>query len=474
LSKTEEADLVVLGGGPGGYSAAFRAADLGLNVILIDSRRELGGVCLNVGCIPSKALLHIARVTEEARQLKSHGIEFNTPEIKLNKLRGWKNQVVAQMANGLSDLSRQRHIRILHGEGRFVDMHELRVRGQQGESLIHFKQAVIAVGSHPARLPFLSDDPRIMDSTGALELADVPYRLLVLGGGIIGLEMATIYAALGSRITIVELTNGLLPGCDPDLVKPLYKNLAERCERVLTGITVRAVESHEDGLLVHFDGSDAPEAQLYSKVLTAVGRNPNGNAIDAHKAEVKVDEEGYVKVDRQQRTSVHHIFAIGDVAGKPMLAHKAAHEGGVAAEVAAGMKIANEAQVIPAVAYTDPEVAWVGLTETQADQERLNYSVTSFPWKASGRALTLDAASGLTKILVDKDSGVLIGAGMVGPNAGELIAEATLAIELGCEPGDLGLTVHPHPTLAETLSLAAEVYEGTVTELYLGVGRGRA
>ncbi len=464
-----EADLLVLGGGPGGYTAAFRAADLGLSVVLVEQRNTLGGVCLNVGCIPSKALLHSAKALEDARELVHQGIEFGEPKIRLEKLRDWKDALVAKLCGGLAALAQQRKIQVLMGEGRFTGPNTLSVSG--GVS-VKFRQAVIAVGSQPVRLPFLPEDPRIMDSTDGLALSDIPKRLLVIGGGIIGLELATVYGALGAAVTVVEMTEGLLPGCDRDLVKPLEKRIAGRYEAVLLETRVTAVVSQNDGLLVSFEGSKAPAPQVYDRVLVAVGRQPNGATIGAEQAGVKVDERGFIRVDAQQRTNVAHIFAIGDVVGDPMLAHKAAYEGKVAAEVVAGKNVVNDAKVIPAVAYTDPEVAWVGLTETAAKRTGIAYQKASFPWAASGRALTLGRGEGLTKILVDPVTHALLGVGMVGPHAGDLIAEAALAIEMGAEPGDVALTIHPHPTLSETFAFAAEAYEGTLTELYMSSKRG--
>lgn len=463
------ADLVVLGGGPGGYTAAFRAADLGQKVVLVEQYERLGGVCLNAGCIPSKALLHSVKVLEEARGLSHLGMEFAEPKISIDKLRAWKDGVVGKLVNGLAGLARQRNVQIVKGEGRFAGPNLLEV---PGAGRVGFRHAIIAVGSSPARLPFLSDDPRVMDSTGALTLADIPGRLLIVGGGIIGLEMATVYSALGSRVSLVELTNGILPGCDRDLVAPLEKRISSRYEAVLLNTTVTDMGVRDKGIQVSFEGGQAPEPQIYDRVLVTIGRRPNGGGVAAEKAGIHVDGRGFIPVDRFQRTNVPHILAIGDVAGEPMLAHKAAHEGKVAAEVVAGHKVSNHARVIPAVAYTDPEVAWVGLTETEAAQRDIPYEKAVFPWKASGRALTLERDEGITKILVDPKSRFILGAGIVGPHAGELIAEAALAIEMCCEPGDLRLTVHPHPTLSETLASAAEVYDGTITELFSSGKRG--
>ncbi len=460
-----EADLLVLGGGPGGYTAAFRAADLGLSVIMVDQRATLGGVCLNVGCIPSKALLHCAKVLDDAQRLSEMGIDFDRPRLRLDSLRDWKDALIGKLSGGLAGLARQRKVRVLTGKGRFVDANHLVV--EDGPT-VKFTQAVIAVGSHAVSLPIFPDDPRVMDSTTALELLGIPDRLLVVGGGIIGMELASVYAALGSQVTVVELTEGLLSGCDRDLVKPLEKRSTERYEAILLGTQVVKASAHEDGIHVSFEGRGAPDPQVYDGVLVAVGRRPNGAFIDGERAGVQVDERGFIPVDDQQRTNVKHIFAIGDVVGEPMLAHKASYEGKVAAEVAAGKRVANDAQVIPAVAYTDPEVAWVGLSETAALRDGIAFEKTSFPWAASGRALSIGRGDGLTKILVDPKTHALLGVGMVGPQAGDLISEAALAIEMGAEPGDIALTIHPHPTLSETLAFAAEAYEGTLTELYLG------
>ncbi|MCD0501887.1 dihydrolipoyl dehydrogenase [Bordetella petrii] len=464
MSSTIETDLLVLGGGPGGYTAAFRAADLGMSVVLVDQRATLGGVCLNVGCIPSKALLHAAKGLDDARHLQELGIEFDAPRIRPEKLRAWKDGLVARLCGGLASLARQRKVRMLTGIGKFSGPHALVMNDGQ---IVVFKQAIIAVGSHPIRLPFLPDHQRILDSTGALALPEIPSRLLVVGGGVIGMELATVYAALGSRVTVVEATDGLLPGCDRDLVKPLQQQVASRYEAILLGTRVVSAKASDQGVRVVFDGPEAPGPQTYDYVLVAVGRRPNGGAIDANLAGVRVDKEGVIPVDRQQRTNVSHIFAIGDVVGEPMLAHKAAYEGKVAAEAAAGGSTLNDAKVIPAVAYTDPEIAWVGLTETAARRDGIAFEKASFPWAASGRALSIGRGDGLTKVLVDPDTQALLGVGMVGPQAGDLIAEATLAIEMGAEPGDIALTIHPHPTLSETLAFAAEAYEGTLTELYL-------
>ncbi len=457
-------DLVVLGAGPGGYTSAFRAADLGLNVALIERYPDLGGVCLNVGCIPSKALLHTAAVITEASSMAAHGISFGKPEIDINKLRGFKEEVIGKLTGGLAGLAKQRKVTVLHGRAEFSSPTSLAV----GDETVHFKQAVIAAGSSSIRIPgFPYDDARLIDSTGALELADIPERLLVIGGGIIGLEMGCVYSALGSQVTVVELSDGLVPGCDRDLVRPLQKRLENDFENIFIGSGVTAVESAGDGLKVSFEGGKAPATDTFDRVLLAVGRSPNGKSINAEAAGVEVDERGFIKVDSQQRTNVPNIFAIGDVVGQPMLAHKATHEGKVAAEVAAGHKSYFDALTIPSVAYTDPEIDWMGLTETSAKANGTPYEKGVFPWAASGRSLSNGRSEGLTKVLYDPESKRVLGAGIVGTNAGELIAEAVLALEMGADLEDLALTVHPHPTLSETLNFAAEVAEGTVTDIYV-------
>ena len=457
-------DLVVLGAGPGGYTAAFRAADLGLNVALIERYPDLGGVCLNVGCIPSKALLHTAAVITEASSLAAHGISFGKPEIDINKLRGFKEEVIGKLTGGLAGLAKQRKVTVKHGLAEFSSPTSLAV----GDETVHFKQAVIAAGSSSIRIPgFPYDDERLIDSTGALELTDIPKRLLVIGGGIIGLEMGCVYSALGSQVTVVELSDGLVPGCDRDLVRPLQKRLENDFENIFIGSGVTAVESAKDGLKVTFEGGKAPATDTFDRVLLAVGRSPNGKSINAEAAGVEVDERGFIKVDSQQHTNVPNIFAIGDIVGQPMLAHKATHEGKVAAEVAAGHKSYFDARTIPSVAYTDPEIAWMGLTETDAKANGTPYEKGVFPWAASGRSLSNGRSEGMTKVLYDPESKQILGAGIVGTNAGELIAEAALALEMGADLEDLALTVHPHPTLSETLNFAAEVAEGTVTDIYV-------
>jgi dihydrolipoamide dehydrogenase len=459
--------LVVIGAGPGGYTAAFRAADLGLKVTLIERSPTLGGVCLNVGCIPSKALLHAARVIEEASSMKENGIAFGTPKIDREKLRAWKDRVVGRLTGGLTALAKQRKVEVITGAARFVDAHHVTVGDDKARRTLEFDQCIIAAGSESTRLPGLPDDPRIMDSSGALELPDKVKRLLVIGGGIIGLEMACVYDALGARVSVVELTEGLLPGVDRDLVRPLEKRIQKRYEQIILGARVDKVEPLSNGLRVSFAGKNAPEPHLYDRVLVAVGRTPNGKTIKAEAAGVNVDERGFIRVDKQQRTNVAHIFAIGDVVGPPMLAHKASHEGKVAAEVAAGLKRAFDARVIPSVAYTDPEVAWVGLTEIEAKKQGIDFGRGVFPWVASGRSLSLNRDDGLTRLLFDNGTGRVLGAGIVGPNAGDLISEVALAIEMGCDAADIGLTVHPHPTLSETVAFAADAYEGTLTDLYM-------
>jgi dihydrolipoamide dehydrogenase len=466
--------LLVLGAGPGGYTAAFRAADLGLEVMVVDARDTLGGVCLNVGCIPSKALLHAAKVIAETKEMGEHGLSFAEPTIDLDKLRSWKDGIVGKLVGGLAGLAKQRKVTTLQGTGRFVSPHRVEVIGTDGSTtVVGFDQAIVAAGSEPVRLPFVPhDDPRVLDSTSALELKDIPERLLVLGGGIIGLEMATVYAELGSRITVVELMDQLIPGADPDLVKPLAKHIGSRYENVFLSTKVTNVEAADDGLVVSFEGAAggknaAPEQDTFDAVLVAVGRVPNGSVLGLDAAGVAVSDRGFVPVDDRMRTNVGHVFAIGDVVGQPMLAHKATHEGKVAAEVAAGKPSAFDGRVIPSVAYTDPEVAWVGVTEGEAKARGLSYGSGTFPWAASGRSLSLGRSEGITKILFDTETDRIIGAGIVGPSAGDLITEAALAIELGADAADIGLTIHPHPTLSETVGMAAEAFEGTLTDLYL-------
>jgi dihydrolipoamide dehydrogenase len=466
-SADRHADVVVLGAGPGGYTAAFRAADLGLKVILIERYERLGGVCLNVGCIPSKALLHVARVIAEAEEASSQGIRFGEPEIDIDGLRGWKDSVVGRLTKGLDGLAGQRKVDVVRGVAAFTSPNILSVEGADGTTTVSFDRCIIAAGSSATRLPGLPDDPRIIDSTGALELDGVPDRLLIVGGGIIGLEMATVYDALGSQITVVELLDALIPGADKDLVRPLQRRISGRYESILLKTKVAGIEAGDDGLRVTFEGDKAPEPQTFDKVLLAVGRRPNGPQIGAENAGVFVDERGFIPVDRQMRTNVPHIFAIGDIVGEPMLAHKATHEGKVAAEVCAGHGATFDALTIPSVAYTDPEVAWMGLTETDAKARGIEFEKASFPWAASGRALSLGRDEGVTKLLFEPGTRRLLGAGMVGPNAGELIAETVHALEMGADAEDLSLTIHPHPTLSETVGFAAEMAEGTITDLYV-------
>jgi dihydrolipoamide dehydrogenase len=459
--------VVVIGSGPGGYAAAFRAADLGLQTTLVERYATLGGVCLNVGCIPSKALLHAAKVVAETEEMAEHGISFGEPRVDLPRLAEWKDSVVGRLTGGLAGLARQRKVTVVQGTAQFASDHVLNVTGEEGETTIGFDHAIIAVGSSAARLPFLPEDPRIMDSTGALQLADVPERLLVIGGGIIGLEMATVYEALGSQVTVVELLDGLMPGADRDLVRPLQRRVEKRYAAIHLSTRVTAVQADDDGLTVTFDGAGAPEAQTFDRILLAVGRTPNGGTVGAEKAGVAVDERGFIAVDAQRRTNVEHIFAIGDVVGEPMLAHKATHEGKTAAEVIAGQNVVFEPRGIPSVAYTDPEVAWIGLTETAASEQGIAFEKGTFPWAASGRALGLGRDEGVTKLLVDPETRQVLGAGIVGPNAGDLISEVALALELGADAEDIGLTIHPHPTLSETVAFSAEAVEGTITDLYV-------
>ena len=459
--------LVVLGAGPGGYTAAFRAADLGLKVGMIERWPTLGGVCLNVGCIPSKALLHAAKVIEDAASMANSGISFGKPTIDPERLGAWKHRIVSRLTSGLNSLAKQRKVEILRGEARFLSPHRLAVTNEGKTTVVGFEQCIIAAGSEAVTLPGLPEDPRVVDSSGALELKDVPARLLVVGGGIIGLEMACVYHGLGSKVSVVELSPGLMPGCDRDLVRPLEKRLRTQYASILLGTKLASVEAGAHGLRVGFEGAGAPAAEEFDRVLIAVGRRPNGRAIGAEAAGVNVDARGFIPVDKQLRTNVPHIFAIGDIAGAPMLAHKASHEGKVAAEVAAGMKRAFDARVIPSVAYTDPEIAWAGLTETDAQAQGIKFGKGAFPWIASGRSLALGREEGFTKLLFDPESHRVLGAGIVGTNAGELISEVALAIEMGADAADIGLTVHPHPTLSETVAFAAEAFEGTLTDLYL-------
>ena len=460
------AEVVVLGAGPGGYTAAFRAADLGKQVVLIEKHASLGGVCLNVGCIPSKALLHVAKVITEAEEVSHHGVTFSKPSVDIDKIRSWKESVIGKLTGGLAGLAKQRKVQVVRGLAKFTSANSLSVQTEDGEKIVSFDNAIVAAGSSVARIPgFPYDDPRIIDSTGALALQDIPKRLLIIGGGIIGLEMGTVYDALGSKISVVELMDQLIPGADKDLVKPLHNRIAKRYEAIYLKTKVVKIEPQKDGLKVTFEGEQAPEPQLYDRVLMAVGRRPNGREINAEAAGLVVNERGFIPVDKQQRTNVPHIYAIGDIVGDPMLAHKAVHEGKVAAENIAGHKAFFEPLTIPSVAYTDPEIAWMGLTETQAKAQGIAYEKGAFPWAASGRALSVARDEGMTKVLLDPKTRRILGAGIVGVNAGELIAEAVLALEMGADMEDIGLTIHPHPTLSETLCFAAEMAEGTITDL---------
>lgn len=461
---THFAELVVIGAGPGGYTAAFRAADLGMQVILVERWPMLGGVCLNVGCIPSKALLHAAKVIDEAEAMAEHGIKFGAPEIDAEGLRSWKNKVVDRLTGGLAQLAKQRKVTVIQGTAKFASAQHLLL--ENGET-IGFEKCIIAAGSEPAMLPGLPDDPRIVDSTGALELDPIPERLLVVGGGIIGLEMACVYSALGSSVTVVELTDTLMPGTDPDLVRPFVKIVKKRYEKILLGTKVAGIQATSAGLDVLFEKGEEKSGDTFDKVLVSIGRRANGDKLDAGKAGVAVDSRGNIAVNKQMQTNIDHIFAIGDLAGGPMLAHKATHEAKVAAEVAAGENSAFDARTIPSVAYTDPEIAFVGLTETEAKSEGIDYEKAAFPWAASGRALSLGRDEGFTKLLFDKSSGRVLGGGIVGPNAGDLIAEIGLAVEMGADATDISLTIHPHPTLSETIAFAAEAFDGTLTDLYI-------
>ena len=466
-------EVVVLGSGPGGYTAAFRAADLGKKVVLIERYSTLGGVCLNVGCIPSKALLHTAKVITEAEETAHHGITFNKPNIDLIALKNWKeNDVVAKLTGGLASMAKQRSVTTIQGLGKFTSPNQIAVTGNDGNiTNIRFENAIIAAGSQATQFSGAPVDNRIMDSTGALELADIPIRLLVIGGGIIGLEMGTVYDALGSKVSVVEFTDGLIQGCDRDLVRPLHKRMEKRFEKIMLSTKVSKMDAKADGIHVWFEGENAPDAamqpQIYDRVLVAIGRKPNGKNIHAELAGVKVNDWGFIEVDKQMRTNVEHIFAIGDIVGQPMLAHKATHEGKVAAEVIAGLKVEFQAKAIPSVAYTDPEIAWAGITEIEAKTKGIEIEKASFPWAASGRAISVARTEGLTKLIFDKATHRVIGAGIVGVNAGELLAEAVLAIEMGADAHDLGLTIHAHPTLSETVCFAAEMKEGTITDLYI-------
>ncbi len=469
------APLVVLGSGPGGYTAAFRAADLGLEVIMIEKYESIGGVCLNVGCIPSKALLHTAQIINEAEEAGNHGVSFGKPKIEIDKVRENKDDIVGKLTGGLKGLAKQRKVTIVQGYGKFTSDKAIEVEAEDGtKTEVTFDNCIIAAGSRVTKLPFIPwDDPRVMDSTGALELVDIPKRLLVVGGGIIGLEMATVYDALGSQVTIVELSPGLMPGTDRDLVKPLERRIGKQYENIFINTKLASIEPTDAGMLCKFEALDektaknVPESDTFDRVLVSIGRSPNGKMIDAEKAGVAVDDHGFIATDNQMRTNVSHIFAIGDIVGQPMLAHKATHEGKTAAEVIAGHKAFFDARAIPSVAYTDPEIAWMGKTEDECKAEGIEYTKGAFPWAASGRSLSNGRSEGMTKIMFDKGTGQIIGAGIVGNNAGELIAEAVLALEMGADAEDIGLTIHPHPTLSETLNFAAEVAEGTCTDIYV-------
>jgi len=465
MSNELKTQVVVLGGGPGGYSAAFRAADLGLEVTLVESRNTLGGVCLNVGCIPSKALLHVAKVIDDAAEMSSHGVTFGKPEIDLDKIRDWKESVIGQLTGGLDGMAKMRKVKVVSGYGKFTGSNTLAVEGEDGTTTITFDNAIIAAGSQPVNLPFIPEDDRVIDSTGALELKDVPEKLLVLGGGIIGLEMGTVYRALGSEIDVVEFADQLVPAADKDVIK-IYQKYVKNKFNVMLSTKVVGVEAKEDGLYVSFEGKNAPaDAVRYDKVLVAVGRTPNGKLLDADKAGVNVDERGFINVDKQLKTNVDHIFAIGDIVGQPMLAHKAVHEGHVAAEVISGQKHFFDPKCIPSIAYTDPEIAWVGVTEKEAKEQGLSIETAVFPWAASGRAIASARTEGQTKLIFDKDSGRVIGGAMVGINAGEMLGEIGLAVEMGADGEDLALTIHAHPTLNESIGLAAEIFEGSITDL---------
>jgi dihydrolipoamide dehydrogenase len=468
MSSAIQTEVVVLGSGPGGYSAAFRAADLGKKVTLIERYDVIGGVCLNVGCIPSKALLHGAKVIDEAKEMSEYGIDFGKPKIDLTKLRNWKNKVVSRLTGGLTMLAKQRKVTVINGTGQFISPNEIEVTGKEGKQIVRFENAIIAVGSRSVKLPFIPEDPRILDSTSALELEQTDCRMLVIGGGIIGLEMATVYHALGAKISVVELMDQIIPGADRDVVMPLQKRIEKRYEKIMLKTKVTKVEAKKDGLYVTFEGENAPDKpEKYDRILVAVGRRPNSDKIDAQKAGIKINDRGFIEVDKQMRTNVANIYAIGDVVGNPMLAHKAVPEGRLAAEVICGKKHYFDPACIPSVAYTDPEVAWVGVTENEAKAKGLQYGKGVFPWAASGRALSVGRDEGLTKLIFDEKTHRIIGAGIIGPNAGELIGELALAIEMGCDAEDIALTIHPHPTLSETIMMASEIYEGTITDLFM-------
>ncbi|CDG00281.1 dihydrolipoyl dehydrogenase [Avibacterium paragallinarum] len=465
MNKEIKTQVVVLGAGPAGYSAAFRCADLGLDTVIVERYSTLGGVCLNVGCIPSKALLHVAKVIEEAKSLAEHGIVFGEPQTDIDKICGWKEKVINQLTGGLAGMAKMRKVQVVNGYGKFSGPNTIIVAGDEGETTIHFDNAIIAAGSRPIQLPFIPhEDPRIWDSTDALKLKEVPKNLLIMGGGIIGLEMGTVYHALGSNIDVVEMFDQVIPAADKDIVQ-IYTKRIEKKFNLLLETKVTAVEAKEDGIYVSMEGKAANETRRYDAVLVAIGRTPNGKLIDANVAGVEVDDRGFIHTDKQMRTNVPHIFAIGDIVGQPMLAHKGVHEGHVAAEVIAGQKHYFDPKVIPSIAYTEPEVAWVGKTEKECKAEGINYEVAKFPWAASGRAIASDCADGLTKLIFDKDTHRIIGGAIVGTNGGELLGEIGLAIEMGCDAEDLALTIHAHPTLHESVGLAAEVFEGSITDL---------
>lgn len=466
--NTISTEVLVIGAGPGGYSAAFRAADLGKQVVLVDERDGLGGVCLNVGCIPSKALLHAAKLIDDSKDADLCGISFAPPKVDVPKLKTWKDSIVKKLTGGLFALAKQRKVQFVSGAAQFINSNEIEVTKGSEKTKIQFKEAIIAVGSTPVKLPFIPEDSRIFDSTGALELNHVKGDMLILGGGIIGLEMATVYHALGVKIHVVEMQDQIIPGADADVVKPLFLRMKKQYANIYLKTSVTKVEAKADGLYVTFQGAEAPQQpQRYDSILVAVGRKPNGKFIAAEKAGVKVDDRGFIAVDNQMRTNVANIFAIGDVIGNPMLAHKSVAEGRIAAEVIAGKKHFFAAKCIPSVAYTDPEIAWVGLTEREAQAKGIQYGKGVFPWAASGRALSMNRSEGMTKVIFDEKTHRLLGAGIVGVNAGELIAELALAIEMGCVDEDIALTIHAHPTLAESVMMATEIFEGTITDLYL-------
>ena len=467
VKSNHDYDLIVVGAGPGGYAAAFRASDLGLKVGLVDRNLDLGGVCLNVGCIPSKAFLHAAKILDDSKEAEVSGIVFKEPEIDLSKMKEWKNNIIGGLTGGLSGLAQQRGVDVVHGTAKFSSKNEIEVNHESDSQRISSDQFIIAVGSEPAELSFLPDDPRIIDSTGALEPDQIPKNILIIGGGIIGLEMATIYSALGSEVTIVELTKQLMPGTDPDLVRPLEKILSKKCKKIMKSSQVTSASASDEGISVSFKKDGEEFSEMFQNVLVAVGRKSNGSLLGLNEIGVNVDERGIINVDKQFRTTVESIYAIGDVIGDPMLAHKASHEGKIAAEVAAGHKSTNDIRCIPSVAYTDPEVAWVGFSEEECKAKGIDYGKGIFPWSASGRSLTIGRNEGMTKLIFNNSTKKIVGGGIVGPNAGDLISEIALAIEMDCDVSDIALTVHPHPTLSETVGMAAEVFEGTVTDLYV-------